>query len=112
MFQKKTTPYGKIYYENDQCTAWPDPDRKVILLPFFLGYGKGVIPKSDGGYRAKEMLNWLVQETGIRKFILTSVLAPDEYVEKLNGVIVPQNVEYQSSPDPQVHFTWRPPECA
>lgn len=98
MFVKRTDEEGQVYYENDQCRAYPIGN--VVYLPYFLGYNKGVYPPKGGGLHAKDMLNWLVRETRINRFVVTDVLAPEEYVKRLRGEIV------GTGRDQQVVFEW------
>lgn len=105
MFEKRVDEQGDTYYENDQCRAFPDFFTKVIYLPYFLGYGKGVCPPKGGGHHAKAMLSWLVRETGINRFVITNVLAPEDYITKLHGVLVVDGT------DTQVRFDWNTHKC-
>lgn len=108
MFEKIVYEDGTITYEHNQCSAILKKDDDTIYLPFLMGFNKGVLPVKSGGVHAKELLSWLVNETGINKFIITEVLTPDEYAQKLHGTIVPTIVPEYKVPDLRVHFTWDP----
>lgn len=108
MFEKEFDDNGNVVYEHEQCRAVVCKKENTIYLPFLMGYSRGLIPIKDGGLHAKDLLSWLVNETGINKFVVISVLDPEDYAKKLHGIIVPTVIPKYKFPDLRVHFTWEP----